>query len=99
MSTATQSISTQSISTQSTSQNTPVKSFRLSNVSVSIFENDVEREGKHHSYSSAKVEKSYKDRSGDWKRSNSFSLDELLRLRLLLDKTIDHLAAATFDGK
>ena len=74
-----------------TSQNTPVKSFRLGNVSASIFENDVQRDGQSRSYSNVKLEKRYRDRSGNWKSTNSFSLDELLRLQVLMGKTIDCL--------
>ncbi len=72
-------------------QNTPIKSFRISNVSVSIFENEVERDGQTRRFSNVKLEKGYRDRSGAWKSTNSFSLDELLRLRLLIDKSIDCL--------
>ena len=76
----------------SVTQNLPVKSFRLNNVSVSIFENEVERDGRIRRFSNVKLEKRYRDKQGNWKSANSFSLDELLRLRLLLDKTVGLLA-------
>ncbi len=71
----------------------PVESFRLSNVSISIFENESERDGQKSLYHRAKIDKRYRDqKSGEWKSTTSFSLDELLRLQHLINNAVDFMA-------
>ena len=72
----------------------PVESFRLNNVSISIFENESERDGQKSRYHRAKIDKRYRDqKSGEWKSTTSFSLDELLRLQHLIGNAVDFMAA------
>lgn len=74
-------------------QRAPVESFRISNVSVSIFENESTTEGKTQKYYRAKVDKRYRDdKSGKWNSSNSFSSDELLRLQHLIARAVDFMS-------
>lgn len=74
-------------------QNAPVESFRMSNVSVAIFENESTNDGKSHRYYRAKVDKRWHDaKSGQWNSSNSFSVDELLRLQHLIGRAVEFMS-------
>ena len=89
----------QSTQTQSGQANHgPIESFRLNNVSISIFENESERDGNKNRYHRAKIDKRYHDqKSGEWKSTTSFSLDELLRLRYLIDSAVEFMAQKPAD--
>jgi hypothetical protein len=76
--------------TQAT-RNAPVETFRLNGVSLSLFEIEAENDGKARKFYRASLDKRYRDNSGQWKSSNSWSVDDLLRLRYLLDKGIDFM--------
>jgi hypothetical protein len=76
----------------------PVESFRIGSVGVSIFENESQNEpegnGRPQKYYRAKVDKRYCDaKTGEWNSSNSFSLDDLLRLRHVVDRAIDYMCS------
>ncbi len=69
--------------------NLPVESFRVGNVSLSIFENESTHDGRSQKYYRARIDKRYRDnQSGEWKSTNSYSVDELLRLRFLVDQAV-----------
>ena len=75
-------------------QNAPVESFRLNNVSLSIFENESTSDGTTHRYYRAKVDKRYCDnKTGQWNSSNSFSIEELLKLQHLIGRAVDFMSA------
>jgi hypothetical protein len=75
-------------------RNLPIETFRIGSVSLCIFENQSTAEGKTQKFYRGRVEKSYRDQTtGQWKSTNSFSLDELLRLRCIVDKAIDFMVA------
>jgi hypothetical protein len=70
-------------------QNLPIESFRVGNVSLAIFENESTTDGRTQKYYRATVDKRYRDnKSGEWKSTSSFSVDELLRLRYLIDQAM-----------
>lgn len=71
----------------------PVESFRIQNVSLSIFENEGGTGDAKNSWLRAKIDKRYRDpQSGEWKSSTSYSLDELLRLRFLIESAVQFMS-------
>lgn|GEM_PF-6698374 len=71
----------------------PVESFRLNNVTIAVFENESEHEGRKSRYYRAKIDKRYLDqKSGEWKSTSSYSLDELLRLQHLIGDAVGFMA-------
>lgn len=73
-------------------QNLPVESFRLSGISLGIFENESTHDGQTQKYLKANIDKRYRDnKSGEWRSTSSFSLDDLLRLRAVIDKAVDYM--------
>ena len=55
----------------------PAKKFRAGQVSCALWENEVNVSGKAVTMLKASVERRYKDTSGTWKSSNSFSRNEI----------------------
>jgi hypothetical protein len=74
--------------------NAPLQSFRMNNVSVSVFANESTTDGQSQTYFRAKVDKRYRDsKTGQWNSSNSFSADELLRLQHLIGRAVEFMSA------
>ncbi len=59
----------------------PEAVFRDRELSVKIWRNTSEKSGRD--YFNATISKSYKDERGEWRQSNSYNRDDLLRLREL----------------
>lgn len=72
----------------------PVETLRFGSVSLSIFENESNRDGQTNRYLRAKVDKRYRDnQSGEWKSTNSYSVEDLLLLRSLIDRGVEFMLA------
>jgi len=68
----------------------PETAFRLGNVSATIWSNTSQTDS-NREFRTVQVEQRYKD-GDEWKSSNRFTLDQLLRLRVCVDKAIDHIS-------
>ena len=69
----------------------PESAYRLGNVSATIWKNSSSSEGGSREFRTVQIEQRYKD-GEDWKSSNRFTLDQLLRLRVCIDKAVDHIS-------
>ena len=73
----------QEVKQEATKKDTP-KQFSLSNCKLTEFENKVE--GKDYTYKSIKVSKFYKDAKKEWQETDTFSPNELTKLKLLIEE-------------
>jgi hypothetical protein len=72
--------------------NRPVKAFRSGTVQVSIWENEsLTDEGQVQSFKTVSFDRRYKDKSGEWKSSNSLRANDLPKATLLLNKAYEYL--------
>ena len=71
-------------------KNSPETSFRLGNVSATVWSNPKNGDDGG-TFRTVQVEQRYKD-GDDWKSSNRFTLEQLLRLRVCIDKAVAHLS-------
>jgi len=71
--------------------NLPEANFRLGNVTATVWSNESSSESGNKKFRTVQVEQRYKDGDG-WKSSNRFTLDQLLRLRVCIDKAIAHIS-------
>jgi hypothetical protein len=70
----------------------PVKSFRSGALQVAIWENEsLTQEGQVSSFRTVSFERRYKDKSGEWKSSNSLRINDLPKAALLLAKAYEYL--------
>lgn len=75
--------------------NKPVKKFRAGAVSVTVWKNaGKEIDGKEMSYNTISLERSYKDKEGAWKSTNSMRINDLPRAAAAINKAYEFLVFA-----
>ena len=77
--------------------NPPEATFRLGNVTVTVWCNESQSENGPRKFRTVQLEQRYKD-GNDWKSSNRFTLEQLLRLRVCMDKAISRLSDEEMNG-
>ncbi len=71
----------------------PVKSFRIDDVSVSIWKRDTMYKGSMTSFYSFTFERSYKDAAGQWRYTKTFDLDDLGKIASLCQQASEFIAS------
>lgn len=69
----------------------PEKTFKAGAVRASVFLNTIERDGKTIPIRKVVLEVRYRDKSGEWKSSNSFSLNEIPKASTVLQQAYEYL--------
>jgi len=69
-------------------KNTPEKKFRAGAISATIWQNNGQnnKTGQPVTYRTISLERGYKDKSGAWKSTNSFRINDLPRASLVLQE-------------
>jgi hypothetical protein len=65
--------------------------FKVGPVRASVFQNTYQKNGKDFPLPKVVLEVRYKDKNGQWQGTNSFSLNELPKAILALQKTFEFL--------
>ena len=74
-------------------KNTPEKKFRASPVTATIWANEVQtKEGETRLFRTISLERSYKDKDGVWKSTNSLRTSDLPKAILVLNKAYEHVS-------
>ncbi len=73
--------------TESGSQKGPEKKFRAGAVSATIWKN----EGEKGSYNTISLERGYKDKNGQWQKTNSFRANDLPKAAVVLNKAYEFI--------
>lgn len=71
--------------------NKPEKVFKVGAVRASVFNNTIQRDGKDVVLSKVVLEVRYKDKAGEWKGTNSLSLNEMPKAILALQMAYEWL--------
>jgi hypothetical protein len=71
--------------------NVPEKKFRAGAVSATVWQNNLEKDGKTAKYNSVSLERVYKDKSGSWQSTNSFRANDLPKLALVAQKAYEYV--------
>ena len=69
----------------------PVKVFKMGAVRASIFNNIIERNGNKIPLPKVVIEVRYKDKSGQWKGTNSLSINDLPKAIAALQNAYEYL--------
>jgi hypothetical protein len=69
----------------------PEKTFKLGAVRASIFRNTIVKNGQSIPLPKVVIEVRYKDKTGQWKGTNSLSLNDLPKTILALQKAYEYL--------
>ena len=73
--------------------NKPEQVFKVGAVRASVFQNAIMRDGKEVLMPKVVLEVRYKDKAGQWRGTNSLSLNDLPKAILALQKCFEFLAA------
>lgn len=70
----------------------PYMTFRSGNVTATIWENIVEKDGKKMTHYNVDITKSFKrDENSEWEKTSSFFKQELVNVEVVLRKSMDFL--------
>lgn len=72
-----------------TEKNKPEKKFRAGAVTATIWRNQTED---NKEYSTVSFERSYKDKNGEWKNTNSLRVNDLPKAAMVISKAYEFLA-------
>ncbi len=74
-------------------KNTPEKTFRASPVSASVWANEVKtKDGETKLFRTISLERTYKDKDDQWKKTNSLRVNDLPKAILVLNKAYEYVA-------
>lgn len=73
----------------------PEQKFQAGGISASVWKNEATFDGKQVATHSVTLQKRYKDKSGEWKNSNSLSERDLPNAVVVLTKAYEHLKLRT----
>lgn len=67
----------------------PIKRYRAGAISVTVFQNGREINGKDFEFCSFQLQRRYKDKDGAWNNTSSMRLNDLPKAELLLRKAFE----------
>ncbi len=74
-------------------KNTPEKKFRASPITATIWANEVKtHDGEQRLFRTISMERSYKDKDGVWKTTNSLRTSDLPKAVLVLNKCYEYIS-------
>ncbi len=78
----------------------PIKKMNIGVINLAIWRNDVRfgREGDSRVMYSVTMERRYKDQNGAWQSSGSFRMNDIPKLKLLLEKAYEYLTMDMPEG-
>jgi hypothetical protein len=71
--------------------NKPEQKFKVGCVSAAIWSNEIETDGGKKEIKSVSFERSYKDKDGNWKSTNSLNTNDLPKAMVVLGKAYEYL--------
>lgn len=75
-------------------ENKPAKKFRAGTISATVWKNTVVRDGKEVEFPTVSLQRSYKDKEGQWQQSNNLRRDDLPKAMLVLEEAYKELSLA-----
>ncbi len=74
-------------------KNMPEKTFRASPVSATIWANEATtKDGETKMFRTISLERTYKDKDGNWKKTNSLRTNDLPKAMLVLNKAFEYIS-------
>ncbi len=78
--------------------NQPEKRFECGAVEAAVFENEIEKNGGKIKLKKVSIQKRYTNAEGEWKSTNSYDVNDLPKLKLVVDEAYGYLALGQGDG-
>ena len=74
-------------------KNSPERKFRASPISATIWSNEVtSSDGQTNVFRTINLERTYKDKEGNWKKTNSLRVNDLPKAILVLNKSYEFIS-------
>jgi hypothetical protein len=77
--------------------NMPEKKFKVGCISATVWNNEIVKGGNAKEIKHVSFEKSYKDKSGEWKATNSLNIADLPKAMVALNKAYEYLMLRDMD--
>jgi hypothetical protein len=78
--------------------NLPEKKFRAGAISATVWKNETKsKTGEDIAYYTVSIERSYKDKNDQWQTTQSFRVNDLPRLALVVNKAYEYLNLKDID--
>jgi len=74
----------------------PIKDFRAGGVQASVWRNEVEKDGQTVVRHSVKIQKQYRNKDGDYEKTEFYFRDDLPKLILVAQKSFEYIALRLF---
>ena len=71
--------------------NKPIKTFRAGTVTASVWEKKTEVNKKEVTFYNVSIVKNYKDDKDEWKQTNNFAREDLVKVALVTNKAIEFI--------
>jgi hypothetical protein len=78
--------------------NKPTMKYSCGSVSVAVWDNEIETPNGTRTVQRVTVDRSYKDKDGAWKHTDSFNVNDIPRLMLALQKAFEHMVCKGKDN-
>jgi hypothetical protein len=73
-------------------KNRPEKTFSTGAINVSVWKNEgTTKDGAKSEFRTVNIQRRYADKSGEWKSTSTFRVNDLPRLALAINKAFEHL--------
>jgi len=80
---------------EETKGNMPEKKFRCGGITATVWSNTIIKDGENKKYHSVNIEKSYKDKSDQWQKTQSLSIKDLPKVALVTAEAYKYLTLKT----
>lgn len=70
----------------------PEQTFRSGTVVASVWDNEIERDGKVINFKSISFDRRYQDSEGEWQSTNSLRVSDIPKAIMVLGKAYEHLS-------
>ena len=80
-------------------KNVPEVKFRAGAICAAVWSNEgINSKGENTSFKTISIERSYKDKNGEWQKTNSLRINDLPRAALVLNKAYEYLIFSARNG-
>jgi hypothetical protein len=79
------------------SKNKPEKVFSTGAIHVSVWKNEAVKDGNKSEFRTVSIQRRYTDKSGEWKSTSTFRINDLPKAALALNKAFEYLVLKNQD--
>lgn len=70
----------------------PEKKFRAGGITATVWKNEGKKDGKDYSFQSVGIERSYKDKDGEWQKTSTYRQNDLPKVVLVANLAYEFIS-------